>query len=182
VITLVLGGARSGKSELAERLVAKSGLGVTYVATGQADEGDADMAARIERHRIRRPAEWSTVEAGEDLAAAVVGLPGAVLVDSLGTWLARLEGFKGDFGALAAALTARPGATVVVSDEVGLGVHPSTEVGRQFRDALGELNRVVADAADEVLLVVAGRVLRLEEQTERAERAERAGRPSGLEA
>jgi adenosylcobinamide kinase / adenosylcobinamide-phosphate guanylyltransferase len=164
VITLVLGGARSGKSELAERLVADSGLSVTYVATGQADDGDHDMAARIERHRVRRPVEWGTVEAGEDLAGAVAGLPGAVLVDSLGTWLARLEGFRGDFGALAAALEARPGTTIVVSDEVGLGVHPSTEAGRQFRDALGELNRVVADAADEVLLVVAGRVLRLDER------------------
>jgi adenosyl cobinamide kinase/adenosyl cobinamide phosphate guanylyltransferase len=164
VIALVLGGARSGKSELAERLVTTSGLSVTYVATGLADQGDEDMAARIERHRIRRPAEWATVEAGEDLAAAVAGLSGAVLVDSLGTWLARIEGFRADFGALAAALKNRPGVTVVVSDEVGLGVHPSTEVGRQFRDALGELNRAVADAADEVMLVVAGRVLRLDDR------------------
>jgi adenosylcobinamide kinase / adenosylcobinamide-phosphate guanylyltransferase len=161
VITLVLGGARSGKSALAERLVARGGLPVTYVATGEAV--DADMAERIAKHRASRPAQWATVEAAEDLVGAVAGLTGAVLVDSLGTWLARLEDFQGDFAALADTLAARPGTTVVVSDEVGLGVHPSSALGRHFRDALGELNRAVADRADEVLLVVAGRVLRLDE-------------------
>ena len=161
MITLVLGGARSGKSELAERLVARSGQAVTYVATGMAT--DPEMAARIAAHRIRRPPAWKTVEAEEDLAGVVSDLSGSVVVDSLGTWLARLDGFEGDFLRLATALAARPGDTVVVSDEVGLGVHPSTEVGRQFRDALGRLNRTVADAADEVLLVVAGRVIRMEE-------------------
>jgi adenosyl cobinamide kinase/adenosyl cobinamide phosphate guanylyltransferase len=161
VITLVLGGARSGKSELAERLVERSGQVVTYVATGLAT--DDEMAARIAAHRVRRPLAWGTVEVGKDLATAVAELSGSVLVDSLGTWLARLEGFEDDFVRLAATLAARPGDTVVVSDEVGLGVHPSSEVGRQFRDALGQLNRTVANAADEVLLVVAGRVIRLEE-------------------
>lgn len=161
VITLVLGGARSGKSELAERLAERSGQAVTYVATGVAT--DPEMAARIAAHRLRRPQAWQTVEVGEDLAAAVSELSGSVLVDSLGTWLARLDGFEDDFVRLAGALAARAGDTVVVSDEVGLGVHPSSEAGRQFRDALGQLNRTVADAADEVLLVVAGRVIRMEE-------------------
>jgi adenosyl cobinamide kinase/adenosyl cobinamide phosphate guanylyltransferase len=161
MITLVLGGARSGKSELAERLVERSGQAVTYVATGVATDGD--MAARIAAHRIRRPTTWQTVEAGQDLASVVTELGGSLLVDSLGTWLARLDGFEADFVRLADSLAARPGDTVVVSDEVGLGVHPSSEVGRQFRDALGQLNRIVANAADEVLLVVAGRVIRLEE-------------------
>jgi adenosylcobinamide kinase / adenosylcobinamide-phosphate guanylyltransferase len=161
VITLVLGGARSGKSELAERLVERSGQAVTYVATGVAT--DDDMAARIAAHRTRRPQRWQTVEAGRDLASIVAELEGSVLVDSLGTWLARLDRFEDDFVGLADALAARPGDTVVVSDEVGLGVHPSSEVGRQFRDALGQLNRTVANASDEVLLVVAGRVIRLEE-------------------
>jgi adenosylcobinamide kinase/adenosylcobinamide-phosphate guanylyltransferase len=161
VITLVLGGARSGKSELAERLVERSGQAVTYVATGVATDGE--MAARIAIHRSRRPQDWRTIEVGNDLASAVAELPGSVLVDSLGTWLARLDEFEDDFVRLASALAARPGDTVVVSDEVGLGVHPSSEVGRQFRDALGQLNRTVAHAADEVLLVVAGRVIRLEE-------------------
>jgi adenosyl cobinamide kinase/adenosyl cobinamide phosphate guanylyltransferase len=161
MITLVLGGARSGKSELAERLVERSGQSVTYVATGVATDGD--MAARIAAHRARRPTTWQTVEAGQDLTSVVSELGGSVLVDSLGTWLARLDGFENNFVRLAEALAARPGDTVVVSDEVGLGVHPSSEVGRQFRDALGQLNRTVANAADEVLLVVAGRVIRLEE-------------------
>jgi adenosylcobinamide kinase / adenosylcobinamide-phosphate guanylyltransferase len=161
VITLVLGGARSGKSELAERLVARSGQSVTYVATGVAT--DDDMAARIAAHQDRRPAAWKTVEVGRDLGGEVAALAGAVLVDSLGTWLAGLDDFAADFAALAAALAGRPGDTIVVSDEVGLGVHPSSAVGRRFRDALGQLNRVVADHADEVLLVVAGRVIRLDE-------------------
>jgi adenosylcobinamide kinase/adenosylcobinamide-phosphate guanylyltransferase len=161
MIILVLGGTRSGKSELAERLVARDGLPITYVATGEAV--DDEMAERIATHRVRRPAQWATVETTDDLAGALAALEGSVLVDSLGTWLARLEGFRGDFAALAATLAARPGLTVVVSDEVGLGVHPSSAVGREFRDALGQLNRTVADQADEVLLVVAGRVLRLDE-------------------
>lgn len=159
MITLVLGGARSGKSDLAERLVARSDLPVTYVATGEAT--DDDMSARIAIHRLRRPAHWRTVESGADLAGVVADISGSVLVDSLGTWLARLDGFRADVDALAAVLVKRPGLTVVVSEEVGMGVHPSSEAGRQFRDALGELNRVVADVADEVLLVVAGRALRL---------------------
>jgi adenosylcobinamide kinase / adenosylcobinamide-phosphate guanylyltransferase len=161
VITLVLGGARSGKSELAERLVERSGQPVTYVATGTAT--DDDMAARIAAHRRRRPASWATVEVGRDLAASVAAISGSVLVDSLGTWLARINGFEEDFAGLAAALASRTGDTIVVSDEVGLGVHPSSDVGRAFRDALGTLNRTVADAADAVLLVVAGRVIRLDE-------------------
>lgn len=160
MITLVLGGARSGKSEVAERLAGAGGGPVTYVATGAA--GDADMAARIEAHRRRRPPAWTTVECGGDLAGALAAAEGTVLVDALGTWLAGLGGGAPDTDGLCAALAARRGDTVVVSDEVGLGVHPSTEVGRRFRDALGALNRRVAEGADEVVLVVAGRVLRLE--------------------
>jgi adenosylcobinamide kinase / adenosylcobinamide-phosphate guanylyltransferase len=159
---LVLGGARSGKSELAERLVERSGQPVTYVATGVVT--DADMSDRIARHRARRPPGWRTVEADLRLAETISPLSGAILVDSLGTWLARLEEFQGDFEELAAALRHRTGETIVVSDEVGLGVHPSSEVGRRFRDALGELNRAVAAASEEVLLVVAGRVIHLEER------------------
>lgn len=160
MITLVLGGARSGKSEVAERVAAAAGDAVTYVATGTAI--DAEMAARIEEHRRRRPAGWTTVESGPDLAGALAVAKGTVLVDALGTWLAQFEGVAVDTDALCAALAGRRGDTVVVSDEVGLGVHPSTEVGRRFRDALGTLNRRVADVADEVVLVVAGRLLRLD--------------------
>jgi len=172
MITLVLGGARSGKSELAERMVAALAPTVTYVATAEIGS-DSDFAARVETHRSRRPADWRTVEAGAGLIGALEALgpeAGAVLVDSLGTWVAAAPDFQVDDDGLCAALTARTGPTVVVSEEVGLGVHPSTEVGVRFRDALGVVNRSVAGIADEVLLVVAGRTLRLD----RAADAERA--------
>ncbi|HVF74352.1 MAG TPA: bifunctional adenosylcobinamide kinase/adenosylcobinamide-phosphate guanylyltransferase [Acidimicrobiales bacterium] len=161
MITLVLGGARSGKSAVAEALAARLGDDVTYVATGAAAD-DPDMGARIAAHQARRPATWSTVEAGADLADVLRSLPGPVLLDALGTWVAGAEGFAVDGGELCAALRTRQGVTVVVSEEVGLGVHPSTEVGRRFRDALGTLNQAVAAIADDVLFVVAGRVLPLE--------------------
>jgi adenosyl cobinamide kinase/adenosyl cobinamide phosphate guanylyltransferase len=151
-VTLVLGGARSGKSAFAER---RAGPGsVTYVATGDA----ADMPERVAAHRARRPSTWSTIEA-TDLVGVLSSVVGTVLVDSLTTWVAAAAGFEADIEALCRALSSRSGDTVVVSDEVGLGVHPSTEVGRAFRDALGLVNQAVAAVADEVLLVVAGRAL-----------------------
>jgi adenosylcobinamide kinase/adenosylcobinamide-phosphate guanylyltransferase len=160
-VTLVLGGARSGKSEVAERLVGDGH--VTYVATGPAvdAEDDPTWAERVAAHRARRPAGWTTVEAGADLPAVLARLAGPVVVDSLGTWVAGADGFAVDTPALCAALGGRDGPTVLVSDEVGLGVHPATEEGRAFRDALGDLNRAVAAVADRVLLVVAGRTLEL---------------------
>ena len=162
VVTLVLGGARSGKSEVAERLLSALPGPRTFVATWAVDPGDGDMVERVARHRERRPEDWAVVEVEDgDLAAAVVGLGGSVLVDGLGTWLAQVGGFAGDGRELAAVLGRRDGATVVVSDEVGLGVHPESEAGRRFRDELGRVNREVADAAGQVLLVVAGRTLRL---------------------
>jgi adenosylcobinamide kinase / adenosylcobinamide-phosphate guanylyltransferase len=161
VITLVLGGARSGKSAVAERLAARAAPPVTYIATGSAD-GDADMAARIAAHRARRPDDWSTIEAGAQLATALAGAPdGTVLVDALGTWVAAHADLAPDVAALVAALDGRRGDTIIVSEEVGLGVHPSSETGRRFRDVLGETNTTVAAIADEVLLVVAGRALKL---------------------
>jgi adenosyl cobinamide kinase/adenosyl cobinamide phosphate guanylyltransferase len=160
VITLVLGGARSGKSAAAERLANRLPSPVTYVAT--AEITDADMALRVAAHRTRRPVEWTTVEAGVELPAVLERVVGSALVDSLGAWVARTESFTADTDALCSSLCARTGDTVVVSDEVGLGVHPSTEAGRRFRDALGLVNQAVAARADDVWLVVAGRVLRLE--------------------
>ncbi|CAN5557322.1 bifunctional adenosylcobinamide kinase/adenosylcobinamide-phosphate guanylyltransferase [soil metagenome] len=161
--TFVLGGARSGKSAVGERLAAALGPVVTYVATAQPprDGVDPGFAARIAAHRDRRSTGWRTVESGPDLASVLAGLNGPVLVDSLGTWVAGLSDFRADPGALCRALIQRDGPTVVVSDEVGLGVVPSTDAGGRFRDALGEVNTAVAAVADEVLLVVAGRVLRL---------------------
>ncbi|HUY22179.1 MAG TPA: bifunctional adenosylcobinamide kinase/adenosylcobinamide-phosphate guanylyltransferase [Acidimicrobiales bacterium] len=168
MITLVLGGARSGKSVVAERLVSGLAPPVTYVATVDVGD-DADLAARVERHRARRPAGWRTVEAGPGLAGVLRDLSGTVLVDSLGPWVAAgcargSEVVRGsvDAAALCAALVERAGDAVVVSEEVGLSVHPSTEVGRRFQDALGAVNQAVAACADDVLLVVAGRTLRLE--------------------
>lgn len=164
MVTLLLGGARSGKSEIGERLLAGLPSPRTYVATWAADptDGDGDMLERVARHRERRPKDGALVEVGDgDLAAAVAGLGGIVLIDGLGTWLVQVGGFAGDGAELGAALRRRAGDTVVVSEEVGMGVHPETEVGRRFRDELGRVNREVADAADEVLLVVAGRTLRL---------------------
>jgi adenosyl cobinamide kinase/adenosyl cobinamide phosphate guanylyltransferase len=155
VITLVLGGARSGKSAVAERL---AGAGpVTYVATSVA----ADMPERVAAHRARRPLAWTTVET-DDAAGALDAGSGTVVVDSLTAWVARAPDFAVDVEALCRSLSGREGDTVLVSDEVGLGVHPSTEAGRLFRDALGLVNQAVAAAADEVLLVVAGRALRLD--------------------
>lgn len=159
MITLLLGGARSGKSDVAQHLLAGEDA-VTVVVTGTAT--DADMAARIAAHRARRPAGWATVEAGAGLPTALAGVEGAALVDALGTWVAAFPDLDPPIDDLVTALAARRGRTVVVSEEVGLGVHPESEVGRRFRDVLGTLNQRVAEVADDVHLVVAGRLLRLE--------------------
>lgn len=161
MITLVLGGARSGKSVVAERLAADLGPPVTYVATLEVGD-DADLAARVERHRHRRPPTWQTVQAGRDLPALLRACVGTVLVDSLGPWVSAAPVMEVDSRALCSALAERSGDSVIVSEEVGLSVHPATEDGRRFRDALGALNQDVATEADEVVLVVAGRILRLE--------------------
>jgi adenosyl cobinamide kinase/adenosyl cobinamide phosphate guanylyltransferase len=162
-VVLVLGGARSGKSAVAERLAAGLGTDVTYLATARVDPGDAEHVARIARHRARRPATWQTIECPEpgQLPAALAAADGVVLVDSLGTWVANHPGLDVDPAPLLAALSSRAAATIVVSDEVGLAVHPETAAGRRFVDAIGELNQAVAGVAGRVVLVVAGRVLDL---------------------
>jgi adenosyl cobinamide kinase/adenosyl cobinamide phosphate guanylyltransferase len=162
VITLVLGGARSGKSAVAEEMAASLPQPVTYVATLQVGD-DEDLAARVEAHRVRRPPEWRTVEAGLELPGVLRDLRGSVLVDSLGPWVGVAGGAVSHTESLCTALRQRHGDTVVVSEEVGLSVHPSTEAGRRFRDTLGVLNQAVADFSDEVVLVVAGRTLRLDQ-------------------
>ena len=162
MITLVLGGARSGKSEVGERLLASLPAPRTFVGTWAWDPSDVDMADRVAQHRQRRPEDWDVIEVGDgDLAAAAAGVEGSLLIDGLGTWVAQVGGFAADGTELAAVLRRRGGAAVVVSEEVGLGVHPETDAGRRFRDELGRVNREVADGADDVLLVVAGRTLRL---------------------
>ena len=157
MITLILGGASSGKSEVAERVAMTLAGPVTYVATWLGD--DPAMARRVASHRARRPDEWSTIEAGPDLAGVVTATGGTLLIDALGTWVAQAPGFAVDGAALCQALRDRRGDTVVVSDEVGLAVHPSSDAGRRFREAIGDLNRQVATVADRVWLVVAGRLL-----------------------
>ena len=161
MIALVLGGARSGKSAVAEAVASGLPSPVTYIATLDVGD-DAELAARVEEHQARRPSTWRTVQAGPDLAVVLRDIDGSVLVDSLGPWVSATPGMQVDVEALCSALADRNGDTVVVSEEVGLSVHPSTESGRHFRDALGRLNQAVAARADEVRLVVAGCTLDLE--------------------
>ena len=164
-VTLVLGGTRSGKSAVAERLAAdlasQDGGIVTYVAT--ASVTDEEMARRVAAHRARRPTTWRTVELASsvELPAVLAQLDGSVLVDSLGTWVASAPDLDVDAQALVHALKVRSGSTVLVSEEVGLAVHPATAVARAFVDALGHLNQTMAAMAERVLLVVAGRALEL---------------------
>ncbi len=162
MITLVLGGVRSGKSAVAERLVGRLPGPVIYVATAVVDPADAKHAARVRAHQARRDPAWATIEAGNDLADVLRATRGSVLVDSLGTWVTAHRDLAVDEGSLCDALTGRDGDAIVVSEEVGLGVHPSSELGRRFRDVMGEVNTAVAAIATDVLLVVAGRVLPLE--------------------
>lgn len=162
MITLLLGGARSGKSAVAEQLVARATPPITCVATAVVDAADPDHRSRVLAHQDRRDPTWATVEVtGPDLASALEAIEGTVLIDSLGTWLTAHPDLDADVAGLCEVLAARPGDTVIVSEEVGLGVHPSSELGRQFRDVLGLVNLAVADVADAALLVVAGRVLPL---------------------
>jgi adenosylcobinamide kinase/adenosylcobinamide-phosphate guanylyltransferase len=171
---LVLGGARSGKSERAELRVAGE-PDVTYVATGPGGEaGDPEWAARVAAHRARRPAWWRTAET-TDLAGVLAGASGALLIDGIGTWLAAAmdecgswdgsaEGaarLAGRIGGLVAAWRQTRARVVAVSDEAGLGVVPATPAGRLFRDELGRLNQVLAAESEEAELVVAGRVVPL---------------------
>jgi adenosylcobinamide kinase/adenosylcobinamide-phosphate guanylyltransferase len=159
VITLVLGGARSGKSAVAERLASELGELVTYCAT--AEVTDDDFAARVARHRERRPSTWRTVETGDVPSTLREHRDGPLLLDSLGTWIARQHDFAVDIPDLVHALDGRTGPTVIVSEEAGLGVHPETPAGRRWRDVLGGVNQAVAAASNTVLFVVAGRVVEL---------------------
>jgi adenosylcobinamide kinase/adenosylcobinamide-phosphate guanylyltransferase len=163
---LVLGGARSGKSRHAERLVLASGLAPVYVATAEAL--DAEMAARIAEHKRRRGERWRTVEEPLELATTLsaIGSTGtgstgtAILVDCLTLWLANLLGAQRDpvveTERLLAVLPEIGAAVFMVSNEVGLGIVPDNAEARRFRDAAGRLHQSIAAVADEVVLVVAG--------------------------
>ena len=172
-ILLLVGGARSGKSRLAVDLAVASDRPVVYVATAEA--GDDEMADRIDRHRAERPADWSTVEEPRAVAAALASIApdDFVIVDCLTLWVANLV-VAGQSDAsvleqtrdLVATMAARPGPTVVVTNEVGLGVHPETDLGRRYRDVLGGVNRLAAASARRTLLLVAGRAVRLDDPRE----------------
>ena len=161
---LVLGGARSGKSRYAVEQAAQSGVRVVFLATARALDGD--MAARIARHRAERPAGWITLEEPQDLVAACRRAATAhdlILVDCATVWVANLmERGDDDTAVLAAAEDVaklqreRVVSLLLISNEVGEGVHPSTELGRRYRDLLGSVNQRLAAAADRVTLMVAG--------------------------
>ena len=182
--TLILGGARSGKSSFAERMLADlpDPRPVTYAATAPRYPGDPEWAERIARHRAQRPGSWRTVETGDEPAALAElfrAADGPVLADCLTLWLTsamdavrawdeeiwssgtgprRLGGLTRD---LIAAYEACPGPVVAVSNELGFGLVPPDPGTRRFRDELGRLNQAFAAAADDVWLVVAGLPVRL---------------------
>jgi len=159
-LSLVVGGARSGKSGLAERLVSGSGLGRRYIATAQA--WDDEMRDRIARHRADRGEGWITVEAPLDLVAALAGArqDEAVLVDCATLWLSNHlladHDLAAESRALLAALDACAAPVVVVSNEVGWGIVPENALARAFRDAQGRLNQQIAAQAGLVVGVMAG--------------------------
>jgi adenosylcobinamide kinase/adenosylcobinamide-phosphate guanylyltransferase len=159
-VTFVLGGARSGKSAFAERLVTAHRPPWTYIATAEAF--DDEMRQRIGAHQARRGADWRTVEAPQDLVRAIRQAPGdqALLVDCLTLWLSNrlLAGadLPADRAALIEALRLRAAPTVVVSSEVGLSIVPENGLARAFRDAAGELHQSAARLAAYVNLIVAG--------------------------
>jgi adenosylcobinamide kinase/adenosylcobinamide-phosphate guanylyltransferase len=168
MLTLILGGARSGKSRLAQQLAAPEGR-VSYVATAQAGQ-DPEMAARIERHRADRPSSWRTIEEPLALAGAVENAANesdTILVDCLTLWLSNLfwehrdsaprhveDAARNELRRLAAA--ARQCHIILVSNELGCGTVPEAAVTRGFRDTHGLVNQWAAQAADQVILTVAG--------------------------
>ncbi|CEG87664.1 bifunctional adenosylcobinamide kinase/adenosylcobinamide-phosphate guanylyltransferase [Propionibacterium freudenreichii] len=171
--TLVIGGARSGKSSYAEALLGSFDH-VDYIATSQRNPDDPEWMARIAAHVARRPKSWNTVET-LDVAQVLSDDGSPALVDCLGVWLTReldvtdawqhpeqaRPELQHRIDELATAVAGSPRRVVLVTNEVGSGVVPATQAGRTFRDWLGILNASVADACDEVLLCVAGRALSL---------------------
>lgn len=155
--TLVLGGARSGKSAYAERLVRALGGAPTYIATAEA--WDDEMRDRIGKHQADRGPGWRLVEAPLHLPDAVRATGGPVLVDCLTLWLSNVMLAERDVEAATADLLAALGTApqvVLVSNEVGMGLVPDTPLGRRFRDAQGRLNQAVAAAVPQVVFVAAG--------------------------
>ena len=168
-LTMLLGGARSGKSRLAVNLAAAAGAPVTFIATGEAR--DDEMAARIAAHRVQRPDGWVTVEAPHHVADAITAVDTAhtVVLDCLTLWVANMLERGDDADTIvrvattaARSASARDALTIAVSNEVGLGIVPVNPLGRAYRDLLGSVNTIWVDASDDAAFVVAGRLLRLE--------------------
>lgn len=172
-LTVVLGGARSGKSTLAVRRGHEAeahGVPVTFVATSPRIAGDSDLDARIEAHRAERPATWLTIEEELDLAGAIASADPAalVIVDCVTLWVSNLlyrERSSDDvFAAGELAVTAarsRPGPSLFISNEVGLGIVPANDLARSYRDILGRVNQSFVAASHRAVLMVAGRALPL---------------------
>jgi adenosyl cobinamide kinase/adenosyl cobinamide phosphate guanylyltransferase len=166
-LVLLIGGARSGKSELALRLAREQTAPVVFLATGAA--GDDEMTARIDQHRRERPPTWQTIEEPLQLRETLetIDEKSCVIVDCLTLWAAnaleRLGAADAEThaGAAAATAAARSGLTIVVSNEVGLGLVPDNPLGRSYRDLLGRVNTLWANAAERTYLLVAGRPLPL---------------------
>ncbi len=165
-VTLVLGGARSGKSGFAEGLVAGHRRGCVYLAT--AEIHDEEMRARVRLHRSRRDAQWRTVEAPLEIAKTLVAETeqgAAVLVDCLTLWLSNLmhatRDPEAETGALLRALGQVAGPVVFVANEVGLGIVPDNKLARDFRDHAGRMNQRIAAEADAVFFITAGLPMKL---------------------
>ena len=178
-LTLILGGARSGKSSYAEQLAAQRGTRVAYVATAQA--WDDEMTLRIANHQAQRPAHWHTVESPTQVGATLAAAEAAagdwevVLVDCLTLLASNVlltlpepvatpdaeAALRAEIEALLTAYTASNASWILVSNEVGLGIVPAYPLGRVYRDALGRANQQLAAVADEVLFMVAGLPMRV---------------------
>jgi len=166
-VSLVLGGARSGKSRYAEGLLSLHAGKRIYLAT--AEPGDAEMRARIEDHRRRRGTSWRTVEAPLDIAPVIAGAgDDAILLDCLTLWLANLMSAGRDIGKAERELWSALGdvraPVVLVSNEVGLGIVPDNALAREFRDHAGRLNQAMAALADRVFFLAAGLPLTLKDR------------------
>jgi adenosylcobinamide kinase / adenosylcobinamide-phosphate guanylyltransferase len=168
-LTLVLGGARSGKSRYAESLIAALPPPWIFVATAEA--GDSEMAERIALHRARRGKDWQTIEAPHDLAAALADIDSnaPAIVDCMTLWLSNRMLAGADVEAEAthfeAALASRRGPVILVSNEVGLSIVPDNALARRFRDLQGRLNQRIAARAARVILMVAGLPLVVKDAT-----------------
>lgn len=173
-LTFLLGGARSGKSSLAVRMASQHDGPVVFIATCPRIDGDDDLDRRIERHRAERP-DWPTIEELHDLEGAIAGVGDGtfVIVDCLSLWVFNLmhrgddaDSIAGAASSFGRAAAANPNPIAVISNEVGMGVHPETEEGRIYRDIVGSVNRAVAAHATTALLMVAGLALPLTDPTE----------------